>query len=133
MDFDDLGKPVATGRSGRILLGIIFLVPATSLAFAVIGGAYSGHSFLPVAIAIAIGLGYIGFRLVTIADGEHLFGRVASIVTAILMMAGGGALVALLIQSKDIRSSVYLGLGIVFGVAGGAWLLRSTIRRKDEP
>jgi hypothetical protein len=133
MNFDDLGKPITTGRSGRVLLGLIYLAFAAFLGIGGVGGYSSNPPVMSVFIAIAIGLGYIGVRLVAIADGEYVFGRIASIVTGIIMMAAGVALAGLLMSRRDMRSFAALGAGIIFGVAGGAWLLRSAIRRKDEP
>jgi hypothetical protein len=134
MDFDDFGrtnrvefgKPVATGRSGRVLIGVIFLVVA---AFCALGGLASyrsnGAAMLAGLTATAIALGYLGYRLATMSDDDYLFGRVASFVAAITMIAGG---VTLVIFTKGLK----LLPAVFFLLVGGSWLFRSALARKDE-
>ena len=132
MEFKDLDKPVPTGRSGRVLVGVIFLAFAAFLAVAGYRNFFVNNIPAIVSILIAIGLGFLGVRLVMMADGEHLFGIVASFVTALVMMVGGLAATALLFKVPDTRSIAVLSVCIISLVAGGGWLLRSAIRRKRE-
>jgi hypothetical protein len=195
----DFGKPVATGRSGRVIVGVVFLLFTVVLGAVSLprllqtisgvapqsgaltpqqrsvnaeiaarntcdGASYqhgtpgysacmqrslefdarrnantrdapqSGNFMLHLVISIvAVVLGYLGIRLVTMDDNERLFGRVASFVAGILTIASAVGMLVLLLLDGRLDKLLAFSPGIFLFLAGGWWLLRSSNQHKDDP
>jgi TRAP-type uncharacterized transport system fused permease subunit len=79
---------------------------------------------------LGVFFGYVAFRLMIVADGAQLLGRVGSLVAALFLMGSSLFVLVLSVFTRDIGHA----LVAIVVLPAGAWLWRTALKRgKHEP